>query len=455
MKILIPFHSLNNPGGIVNTSEGLYAGLRDLGHEVEVVLLHWKETSKAGKSRVSGRIIGCQGLMYDQEFGFVWPTEKRFPYKGRKNLNRWKGFASKFDLIIWQIPVPTKQKSNFGNSDWLELYNVPVKQIAYIHDGNFHRQYPWLYAIKKHLCGIATTNAAGYNSCREIDLPRALAFSPQMNMEERLNNTPYKARSPGFLSLQTFKAWKHVDDLVRAVPHMYGVDKKLLAGGGLHYYYMTSRDKLRPEYIADKKHDPDLPDQYLGRRIWEVGLEHGMKYLGYIHNDRRDRLLGKVRLLIDSSWSHSFAKQGDHINRVVGDGIIGGCIIVARNFGVSTNTKGDGELLKAGKNYVMVPWDATPKEFADIVSSAANMPKSEYEDMLAESRKVVALFDYRLTAQTFVDMAKGKSAGYYKNRPVGRINQSLKVASDRALATFFAGEMGSSSFELRKSFELI
>ena len=441
MKVLIAFHSLNNLGGIINNQEGLYAGLRVLGHTVVVRRLEWKGTARAGKATDMGRIVGEQGMRYDQIGGWVWPLERRFAYKGKENLERWKTFAMKFDLIIWQIPVPTRQKSNFGNLDWLELYDVPVKQVAYIHDGNFKKQYPWLYAVRKHLTGVVGVHPCAYNSLSLIDVPRAMAFSPQIGIESLLDNTSYAERSPGFLSLQTFKAWKHVGDLVRAVPYMHGVSKKLLAGGGLHYYYMTSKNKLKPEYKVSPKLDPDIQTEYIGRRVWEVAQEHGMKYLGYIHNDRRDRLLSKLRLLVDPSWSHTLAKQGDHFNRVVIDGIIRGCVPVARNLGISTNELGKGELFKADENYIMVPWNASPKEFGEIVSEAVGMGDKKYKRLLSAGRALLKHFDYRVTAQTFVDIAQGKPAGFYKKKEVGTYNKALQVACDLELNSFFSGRV--------------
>lgn len=440
MKILITFYDFNNLGGIVNSQEALYAGLTELGHKVKAVRLEWKEKVQPGTPGGRSRVVGEQGMRYDQELGWHWPVENRIPYKGGENLRRWKEFASKFDLIIWQIPVPTLQRGNFGNLDWLELYDVPVKQIVCVHDGNFHKQYPWLYAIRKHLTGAVGVHPCAYHSLKDIDIPRAMAFSPQKDIEKRLSNVEYSDRAAGFLSLQTFKAWKHVDDLVRAIAHMNKTEKKLIAGGGIHYYYMTSKTKLKEIYLANFKSDPDLRPKWKGKRIWDLALENGMEYLGYIHNERRDKIAATVRLLIDPSWAHSLAKQGDHFNRTIIDGLICGCIPVARNLGVATNTEGRGELFRAGENYVMIPWNATPKEFAEIVDEASHMPLKTYRRILEAGRDLLQHFDYRVTAQTIIDLAEGKSAGYYNSRVVGQYSSVLDRASKETLNSFFAGK---------------
>jgi len=163
MKILITFHDLNDLGGIINNQEHLFQGFKELGHDVSVRKLVWKDQVRSkGTTSKQGLITGTQGMLLDQRGGWIWPPEWLVPYKGKANMDKWKAYASGFDLIIWQIPVPSKNKDNKGNSDWLELYNVPVKQIAYIHDGHYQKRYPWLYKVKHHLCGVTATHPCGY-----------------------------------------------------------------------------------------------------------------------------------------------------------------------------------------------------------------------------------------------------------------------------------------------------
>jgi len=451
MKILITFFPLSSYGGIINNQEGLYVGLKKLGHDVNVVLLEWKNKINAkASSRRMLAIKGQQGMYYDQDLGWIWPIEKRIPYKGTENIKHWKDFASKYDLIIWQVPVPTMSHVNFGNTDWLELYNLPVKQIVYIHDGNLRTRagqpgYPWLVEIRKHLCGVAAVHPCAYYSVEGLGLPRALIFSPQMNINKRLNNTKYKDREAGFMSLQTFKIWKRVDELIRAIPHMTGVERKIVAGGGLYYHHMTSEKKGREKYrLTSRKWDFDIDKKYLGKPIWDVALLNGMEYIGYVHNKERDEILKKVRLLIDPSWSKYYSSIGDHPNRVVIDGIICGCVPVARNLGITTNEKGIGEFFKAGENYVMIPWNATPKRFGEIISDVVNMGKTRYESMLEAGRKLLPLYDYRTVAQSFIDLSKGKPTGVYENKGLCRYDPSLEKESQIFMETFFAGcEKGS------------
>jgi hypothetical protein len=421
MKILIAFYKIMDYGGIINNQENLVKGLRDLGHDVTTKFLVWKESysPKGESSRDTEK--GEMGLEYSQHHGWVLTKESIFAYKGRDRVKEWKDFASKFDLVIWQIPVPSASKENAGNSDWLDLYDLPksVKQIAYIHDGNFLQGYPWLHAISHRLCGVVGVHPCAYHSLSALAVPRAMAFSPQKDMEKRLSNTDVSKRK-GWLSVQTFKGWKHVPDLVAAVPFMKRSEPMLLAGTGIDYHYLTSQDKCK----------------YPG--IWDKALSHGMEYLGVIPNQERDKILGNARCLIDPSWSKKYAKIGDHFNRVVIEGLIRGVVPIARNLGVSTNEEGKGEFFTPGRNYIMIPWDASPKEFASIVDHACNLPKAEHEAMVYQGRRMLRWFDYRFTASTFLDMAKGKdTVGVYEKLETGKESEDLKQSSDKYLEEFF------------------
>lgn len=440
MKVLICFFDINDFGGILNNQEALYKGLLELGHSVENVFLYWKPSVKPGTSE-RGIEESLFGGKLDYEVG--WTRMPRFAYRGKENIERWKEYASKFDLIIWQIPVPPKTKESQGNMDWLELYNVPVKQIVYVHDGNMLKSYPHIYSIVKHLTGAVGVHPCAYNSLARLPVKRAMALSPQMNIKARIKAADAaKKKRDGWFSLQTIKVWKHVDDVVRAVPHM-GTYRKILAGKGLHYHYMTSLEKIKPEYIIQRGRDPDIDEKLIGERIWDTAIKYGMKHIGWVNNEQREAKLHRACCLIDPSWALSLARLGDHFNRVVIDGIIGGAAPIARNLGVATNDEGIGELFKPDVNYLMIPYDATPKEFAQMVDEYVDPSfKKNRERMIAETRThLLPHFDYLKTAQTFIDLAKGETmAGYYKKQldvSAGTFHRKTAFAGKALVEEFF------------------
>jgi glycosyltransferase involved in cell wall biosynthesis len=432
MRILVLFYDLNNLGGIINHAEGLTGGLRALGHEVTSRLLVWKEniaSQPPNWRRSLASENGAIGVPFDQQAGWAWPPEMRFPYAGKRNLQEWKAFANRFDLVIWQIAVPTMQGQNRGNTDWLELYDLDVPQIAVVHDGNLRDGYPWISLISDKLSGAVGVHPCAYNSLKCLPIPRAMALNPQIDIAARVKAADVsKHERSGWLSLQTFKKWKRVDELVRATALMENTQAKRLAGGGIEYYYMTSPDKVRPEYLDAN-----------GNRIWDNALGNGMEYLGYLSNDQREMELHKSRFLIDPSWSKKYAPIGDHFNRTVIDGLIGGCVPIARNLGVATNEKGVGEIFRPNENYCMIPWNATPQEFAEYVDEFVAMPEKRRWEMLAEGRKLLPLFDYRRTAQAFIDLADGKTAGVYaKKNDVGVKDDHLLALGQAGIDGFFS-----------------
>tara|TARA_R110000744_G_scaffold44267_3_gene98880 strand:- start:7204 stop:8553 length:1350 start_codon:yes stop_codon:yes gene_type:complete len=447
MKVLITMYGINSPGGIINHNENLIAGLKMCGHEVDFVELLWRNTTKGKTTKHKDNYErGASGIPVHQGKGWLFPKEKRIPYKGKQNINKWKEFANKFDVIIWQIPVPTKQRDNTGNMDWTELYNLneSVKQVAVIHDGNMRKSYPWISYISKHLNGLACVHPCGYHGASVLNTPRALILNPQ-NVDKALFGKEEKSwteRKKGFISLQTFKGWKHVDDLVRAIPHMNLETAKVMAGGGIEHNYMTSENKCKPNYFVSEEKDPDILSSFHGHKIWDVAMQHKMEWLGYICQQEAKQIMGGLRCLIDPSWSVAYAKIGDHFNRVLVDGIIEGLIPIARNFGVSTNEEGIGEVFKPNTNYIMVPHDATPKEFAETVEYTLNLSEENAGFIRHKNKELLKHFERERVASDYVNLAFGLPTGFYNKLETGVISEQVKEKTELAINTFFNAQQG-------------
>jgi hypothetical protein len=203
--------------------------------------------------------------------------------------------------------------------------------------------------------------------------------------------------------------------------------KKVLAGGGIDYHYMVSPDKTKPSYLDGR-----------GARIWDNAVAEGMDYRGFVSNTERDALLRNAKYLIDPSWSRKYAKSGDHFNRTPIEGIIAGCVPIARNLGISDNLQGEGLLFKPGVNYHMIPWDATPKQFGEQVDSIMSLSEKRRLSMLEEGRLLLPRFDALTVAQAYVDFARGKNPngalGYCK---MGKENAEMRAASAKVMEEHF------------------
>jgi len=414
MKILITFYEICDPGGIINHNENLVAGLRELGHEVCTRLLVWREDTPRQIAGGKGS-ISTTALQYDQRRGYTWPHGAIIPYKGRENIKRWREYAEQFDLIIWQIAVPTKRKENYGNTDWLSLYRLEhPRQIAVIHDGNFLDSYPWLYAVTSQLDGLACVHHCAYNSASYIGIPSRLILNPQqIGALPDISQAGWARRRPGFLSLQTFKAWKHVPQLCRAMPYA-GPIQKTLAGCGIDYYYLTSKDKCK----------------YPG--VWDAALESGMDYIGVITNNQRDEILKLVTALVDPSWSKKYGAIGGHFNRVIVDAIKMGAVPITTGLGISNNRAGNGELFVHNQNVMCIPHDVDDAQYGYLLHEYCTLPYHHYHRIMEGALQLLPLFDRRHVAGQFVDMALHPEKC---NR--GKLTDNVFNNGAHALATFF------------------
>lgn len=414
MRVLIAFYNINNLGGIINHTENLIAGFKTAGHTVEMAQLHWRDTVSAQRCKDPSMYEQGEILPVRQGMGWLWKKQNRWPYKGKDNKTKWKTYASTFDMVIWQIAVPTKQKDNRGNTDWLDLYDHSAKNIVISHDGNFAKANGHIHYVKKYIHAMACVHPCAFNGA-QISIPKAMVLNPQLIKlyEIEKKQQTWIHREPGFLSCQTFKAWKRVHELVAAIPKTRELTKKIIAGGGIEHNYMTSVDKCKPQYMLEN-----------GEKIWDVALRNGMEFLGYIENNERDKILRTVRTLVDPSWSKNYAKVGDHFNRVVVDAMIQGCIPVARDLGISMGPSGNGELFYDEENYYMIPHNATQREFAEGLDYINNISQSEASAYHENALKLLPLFNRDFVVQQFIDLLEERGTGIYSH------NKELTIAED-------------------------
>lgn len=397
-------------GGIINHHLELSAGLKELGHSVTTKLLVWRDQAPRGMA--GGKGSHNDELEYDQRRGFTWRHNQIVPYKGLQNILRWQEFASKFDLIIWQVAVPTKRKENRGNTDWLHLYRVDVPQIAVIHDGNFLDSYPWLHLVSGRLTGLACVHDCAYNSARHISVPSAFIPNP-FNIPDDLRpdtREQWNKRLKGFLSVQTWKAWKRVPELLRAIPHMAEDTHKFVAGKGIDYYYLTSKDKCK----------------YPG--VWDAAVDSGMEYLDVITNEYRDNLMRHVTLGVDASWSKKYAGIGAHFNRVQIETLLAGAVPVVRDIAVHDS------VFVHKKNCLVIEYDASPKYFAHQIDHYARIPYEEHSRIVGHGQELARqYFARQKVADQFVQLA---TAGF-KDCYIGVLDEKVKLNGYNAILEFF------------------
>jgi glycosyltransferase involved in cell wall biosynthesis len=399
MRILLAHYFINDFGGLINNTEGLIRGFAALGHEAVPYMLEWKKHEDirgAGMRVTYGESESVTGYTMDQRYGLRFPPERRIGYKG--TLKHWRRLVREFDLVLWQIPVPTMLASNRHNDEWPDLYDLKVPQVGYSHDGNIFNT-PWISLIANQWRGLGCVHpCALHGALKALPLPMSLTPSPQWDIEKRMAGGSSAKDRKGWLSLQTFKRWKRVDSIIRAIPYMKHRGPKMVAGGGIERYYMTSPDKVKPIYTW-RSRDKGVKPEWINRPIWQVAEEHGLDYLDFVGNQERDDLLRKRVALIDASWADSYAKYGAHFNRVAVDALICGAVPIMRDW------RDPSTPLRAHSHYVPLPSDEDPEKIAKVVDMTC---KHDWSDWIRRARDVLPLWDCKNVAATFLELAEGR-----------------------------------------------
>jgi glycosyltransferase involved in cell wall biosynthesis len=409
MKILVVAHTFNNYGGIINHTENLIAGLKELDHHVTFAYLKNAKSIRPPQQpsniKNDWEIGPGTGYLIHQGDGWIAPY---LSYKIKNSVNDFVDLANKHDLLIWQSIFGFKNKDTENYTDWIPMIqNVSAKQIVVVHDANLKKLYPWIALFEKYFTGLACVHPSAYLSADFLNVPRALILNPQ-NVSNLPPKPSFANKKNKILSAQTFKRWKRVDDLIRAVPHMPNVHT-IVAGNGIEAAYMMSKDKCKPEYFCTPQYDPDASINMLNNPIWKNAENSGnFQYLNFISESTRDHILSDSKFLLDPSWSHTF---GEHFNRVVVDAMKTGTVPIAVNYGVSDNEYGIGTLLKPNENYCMLKNSYTPLQYANKIIEFCDMPESDYDRIVRNNYHLLKLFDRKTIAQQYIDLANHKPTG--------------------------------------------
>lgn len=385
-------------------------------------LLCLRTKVKTGYNKTKDR-SDTQGWEFGPGLG-LWMHQKS-GWEGMYNLNyvtdvvTGEDWDADYDLVVYIVPVPTCSKATKGDEDWLKLFrNSSAKQLAVVHDGNMQKLYPHLLEVCDQLDGIVCVHDASFNSCNVLPIRRAFIPNPH-EYDPLCSITPMEERTDGFVSMQTFKRWKRVDDLVRAIPYTDDFHEKIICGGGIEYHYMTSKTKCKKEYM-----DKD------GNKIWDNAVEAGMDFRGYITTVERDAVLQDVKLLIDPSWSLKYSELGAHFNRVMVEAMSWGCVPVCTDLGMKNSM-----LFEAGVNYIEVPYNSNPVEYANYIDNA--LADNELLTTIQQNNlKLIEMFDKEVIAHAIVEFAFGNGDWSHGETVCGELTEKLKADAKRKMEHF-------------------
>lgn len=468
MRILIADFEIAKYGGIVEHVTAKVKALKALGHVVDIAQLSAAATTqKTYDNKVKkfedgtfseGLKVNSQngGYEYDEAtgywknnyYGFFLPPSNRIGVFEKNALERWHNLVENFDLIMWNF-MPTKS-SAWGKGDfsfWWKFYDLPtdkIKQIFIAHDAYFDVRASNVTALREKILFIECAHIAAYRCCEHLGIPRTLLLNPRyLEQGAKMPIKMMQKREIDFFAAHIFKSMKHVDDLIRAVPHFnqkseYSVQ---IAGSGIEQAYMVAPTKCKEPYKVSRKRDPDIDSEYLGQKIWDVAEQYGMEYLGQISSEEVNRKLRNAKFAIDPSWAAHYSQYcRTHINGFIIEAMLNGCYPVLRDYrGLMKGVNEDlYDPLFENINAIIIPWDATPKEFAKALKKAERMSPAKYlKDTRENFALVHELFNAKNNMKEVIRLVKGGKKLVNKELEKGKDSPTVKKITKEIMEDFY------------------
>jgi hypothetical protein len=465
MRILIADFEIAKYGGIIEHVTAKVRALKSMGHHVDIAQLSVASTTQKTydnklKEFESGRFqnklkINSQngGYEYDDAtgywknnyYGFFLPPSNRIGVFEKNALERWGNLVKDFDLIIWNF-MPTKS-SAWGKGDfsfWWKFYDLPtdkIKQMFIVHDAYFDVRASNITALKDKILFLECAHIAAYRCCEHIGIPRTLLLNPRyLDEKDKMPIKMMNKRETDFFAAHIFKSMKHVDDLIRAVPHLKNNTVKI-AGSGIEQAYMVAPEKCKEVYKVSRKRDPDIDDKYLGEKIWDVGERFGMEYLGQISGEEVRENLFNSKFAVDPSWAAHYANYcRTHINGFIIEAMLSGCYPVLRDYKGLVKDNGEEMYDPLFENIraIIIPWDATPKQFADALKKALKMSPAKYlKDTKFNFELVHELFNAKTNMEEVIRLVKGGEKLVNKELEKGKDSDNVKKITYEIMEGFY------------------
>lgn len=465
MRVLIADFEIAKYGGIIEHVTAKVKALKSMGHHVDIAQLSVASTTQKTydnklKEFESGRFqnklkINSQngGYEYDDAtgywknnyYGFFLPPSNRIGVFEKNALERWGNLVKDFDLIIWNF-MPTKS-SAWGKGDfsfWWKFYDLPtdkIKQMFIVHDAYFDVRASNITALKDKILFLECAHIAAYRCCEHIGIPRTLLLNPRyLDKKDKMPIKMMNKRKTDFFAAHIFKSMKHVDDLIRAVPHLKNNTVKI-AGSGIEQAYMVAPEKCKEVYKVSRKRDPDIDDKYLGEKIWDVGEKFGMEYLGQISGEEVRENLFNSKFAVDPSWAAHYANYcRTHINGFIIEAMLSGCYPVLRDYKGLVKDNGEEMYDPLFENIraIIIPWDATPKQFADALKKALKMSPAKYlKDTKFNFELVHELFNAKTNMEEVIRLVKGGEKLVNKELEKGKDSDNVKKITYEIMEGFY------------------
>lgn len=472
MKIFIADFQIAKYGGIVHYVKDMLRAFHDLGHEVDVAqMTPASTTQKAYDKKVAEFESGehqqkikfhsqaggyerddVVGYWFNTYYGYFLPPSNRIGVYEKDAVERWKTLVEDADIILWNF-MPTKSsawdKKGVSFDFWWKFFDLPknTKQVFLVHDAYFNVRASNVSALKKKILFMACAHLAAYQCCSEIGIPRTLLLNPRYieddaKMPVRLMNK----RTQDFFAAHMFKSMKHMEELIAAVPYINkGLDERMsvtIAGTGIEYNYMTSPTKTKSNYMCTLKRDPNLPKKLDGKiSIWNRALKFGMDYRGQMSGGDVQKTLLNTKFAIDPSWSEHYSQYCfTHINGFIIEAMLQGAYPVLRDYRglANVDTSEIYDPLFENIRAIIIPWNATPKEFAEKLKEAMKMSAKKFlRDTKHNFELVKELFNSKKNAEEIIRLCRGGRKLVKKELDIGVDSDNVKRITKDIMEDFY------------------
>lgn len=478
MKIFIASFTIAKQGGIVEYTAAMLRAFRELGHEADVLELSHSGVSERayqrkieemasgewGKKRgFDSQSTGYQldettGYWRNNYYGFYLPPSNRICVWDSDAIERWRKRVEGADIILWNfMPTKTKTWERKGRKFdfWWRFFDLPsrVCQAFLVHDAYFDVRASNISAFKDKILFLGCAHIAAYQCCSHIGIPRTLLLNPRyIGEEERMPIVRMVDREIDVFAAHMFKPMKHMEQLIAALPYFSRHSPKKynirIAGTGIEYSYMTSPVKVKPCYICSRKSDPDLPERLDGKMsLWKrAERESGMDYWGQMSGADVNHFLRNTKLAVDPSWSEHYSHFcRTHINGFIIEAMLQGAYPVVRDYRGAGGRRGEEEIedpLFEEIRAVVVPWNATPREFGEEMRRALEMsPKKFMRDTLYNFEMAKNLFNAKNNAREIIRICEGGRKLVEREMERGEDSESVKKITDELMEGYFGIEL--------------
>jgi len=476
MRILFTDFTIAKYGGIIEYIASMLKAFRDLGHDVDVAqlspssisqkqydkkVMEFESGEHQRKIKFHSQAGGYEkdevtGYWRNNYYGYFLPPSNRIGVYEKNAVERWKELVKDVDIIIWNF-LPTKSsawdRKGIEFNFWWKFLDIPssTKMIFAVHDAYFDIRASNISAFKDKILFLGCAHLAAYQCCSHIGIPRSLLLNPRyLPSGAKMPVKMMNKRKEDFFAAHMFKSMKHMEELIAAIPYIQKGEEEYfkvkIAGTGIEYNYMTSETKTKSNYMCTVKRDPDLPKKLDGKiSLWDRAEKFGMEYMGQMSGGEVVDTLKNTKFAIDPSWAEHYAHYcRTHINGFIIEAMLCGAYPVLRDYRGLVKAEGKEiyDPLFENVRAIIIPWDATPKEFAAALKKATKMSPAKFlKDTKHNFELVYELFNATKNAEEIIRLVKGGRKLIKKELEKGKDSPNVKKITHEIMEEFYHIEL--------------